>query len=79
MGCTRLLGDYLEVIWEVFCEDFEGKTIQRVNAKTATFYFLLINIALDSLFIEGGVARGEGCSSTRSSALRLLASGGFVI
>ena len=31
------------VIWEVFCEDFEGKTIQRVNAKTKkTYIFYLV-------------------------------------
>ena len=41
-GCARLFGDYLGVIWEVFCEDFEGKTIQRVNAKTGKTLFFTI-------------------------------------
>ena len=43
-GCARLFGDYLGVIWEVFCEDFEGKTIQRVNAKSGkTVFFTITN------------------------------------
>ena len=41
-GCARLFGDYLEIIWEVFCEDFEEKTIQRVNAKTRKTVFFTI-------------------------------------
>ena len=41
-GCATLFGDYLGVIWEVFCEDFEGKTIQRVNAKTGKTVFFTI-------------------------------------
>ena len=48
MGCARLFGDYLGVIWEVFCEDFEGKIIQRVNAKTRkTVFFLFESGSLD--------------------------------
>ena len=40
--CARLFGDYLGVIWEVFCEDFEGKTIQRVREKSAKTVFFTI-------------------------------------
>ena len=39
---ATLFGDYLGVILEVFCEDFEGKTIQRVNAKTGQTVFFTI-------------------------------------
>ena len=56
LGGARLFGNYLGVIWEVFVKDFEGKTIQRVNAKTGkAVFFLLFEIAPHSLFIEGGV------------------------
>ena len=40
-SCARLFGDYLGVVWEVFCEDFEGKTIQRETQKLVKLYFLL--------------------------------------
>ena len=42
-GFATLFGDYLGVIWEVFCEVFEGETIiQRVNAKTRKTVFVTI-------------------------------------
>ena len=41
-GCARLFGDYLGVILELFCEDFEGKTIQRVKEKLAETLFFTI-------------------------------------
>ena len=40
---------------EVFCEDFEGKTTQRVNTQTGKTVFLLLKIAPDSLLIGRGV------------------------
>ena len=54
-GCATLFGDYLEVNLEVFVKDFEGKTIQRAKKKQQKVFFLLFKLALDSLFIEGGV------------------------
>ena len=41
-GCATLFGDYLGVSLVVFCEDFEGQTIQRVNAKTGKTVFFTI-------------------------------------
>ena len=39
---ARLFGDYLGVIFELFCEDLGGKTIQRVNAKIGNTIFFTI-------------------------------------
>ena len=41
-GCATRFGDYLGVIWELFVKDFEGKTIQRVNAITGKTVFFSI-------------------------------------
>ena len=56
LGVCETIWRLFGVILEVFCEDFEGEnysTSKRKNYKN--LIFLLFKIALDSLFIEGGV------------------------
>ena len=43
------------VIWEVFWEDVEGKTVQKRTKKLQKTYLFLFKIDLNSLFNERGV------------------------